>query len=201
MDIVSTIITKNEYSISKSSKDLKNTTSHLKSKECKEIAEAGDQLSMLENSTPSRQKDSQSKGRRSRVIIKDQPDTLPSVPSQSGSKSTAVEGKEEQNAESATQLGHTRLKSSLKHSGGEKVPRSVTWADEKMDGAESRDLCEVSELEVKKEGPTGLGGVIDNRDDNNADRFASAEACAMALSQAAEAIASGETDVTDAGIP
>lgn len=204
MDFVSTIITKDEYSISKSSKGLKDTTSHAKSKEPKEKASIGDQLSMLEKSSPPIQNDSESKlreskGRRSRVIFKDEFSTaeVPSVPSQSGSELNGVKGKEEYHTENAAQLGPTKPKSSLKPSGGKKVIRSVTWADEKMDSADSRDFCKVRELEVKKEDPNGLGD-IDVGDDDNALRFASAEACAVALSQAAEAIASGETDMTDA---
>ena len=207
MDFFSTIITEDEYNISKSCKDFKDTTSRAKSKEPKEKANIRDQLSVLEKSVLPIQNDSESKlrvskGMRSRVTIKDEVNTpeVPSVPSQSCSELNDVKDKEEYHAENVAQLGHSKPKSSLKPSGGKKVTRSVTWADEKMDGADSRDLCEVGELDGKKEGPSGLVGGMDVGEDDNALRLASAEACAIALSQAAEAIASGETDTTDAGM-
>ena len=206
MDFFSTIITEDEYNISKSCEDFKDTTSRAKSKEPKEKANIRDQLSVLEKSVLPIQNDSESKlrvskGTRSRVTIKDEVSTpeVPSLPSQSCSELNDVKDKEEYHAENAAQLGHSKPKSSLKPSGGKKVTRSVTWADEKMDSADSRDLCEVRELDGKKEGPSGLGG-MDVGEDDNALRLASAEACAIALSQAAEAIASGETDTTDAGM-
>ncbi|KAK6159790.1 hypothetical protein DH2020_003171 [Rehmannia glutinosa] len=65
------------------------------------------------------------------------------------------------------------LKSSLKTSVLKKATRSVTWADEKTD-----------DEEVGEESY----------------RFASAEACAMALTQAAEEVASGKSEASDAGM-
>lgn len=206
MDFVSTIITEDEYTISKSPKGFKDTTSHAKSKEPKEIADIRDHLSVSEKFTPPIESDSgsklrESKGRRSRVTIKDEASTpeFPSVPGQTCSELNALKDKEEYHLENVAQLGHAKPKSSLKPSCGKKITRSVTWADEKMDGANSRDLCEVRELEVKKEGPSGLR-LMDVEEDDNAIRLALAEAYAVALSQAAEAVASGETDSTDAGV-
>ncbi|GAU21904.1 hypothetical protein TSUD_34010 [Trifolium subterraneum] len=88
-------------------------------------------------------------------------------------------------------------KSSLKSTGEKKLSRSVTWADEKTNSSGSKDLCAVKEFgNTKKE-----SGVADNIDaDDNEDmlRCALAEACAIALSQASEAVASGDSDAIDA---
>lgn len=91
----------------------------------------------------------------------------------------------------------TKPKSSLKSAGDKKLSRSVTWADEKINSAGSRDLCEVKEFgDIKKESDSV--GNIDVADDEDVLRCASAEACAIALSHASEAVASGDSDVTDA---
>ncbi|CAA0839599.1 Putative RNA polymerase II subunit B1 CTD phosphatase RPAP2 homolog [Striga hermonthica] len=76
------------------------------------------------------------------------------------------------------------LKSSLKTSDSNRTNRSVTWADEKTN-ADVRNLCEVKGLKDEEVGQESY-------------RFVSAEACAMALSQAAEAVASGECEASDA---
>lgn len=95
----------------------------------------------------------------------------------------------------------TRPKSSLKSTGKKKLSRSVTWADEKTNSSGSKDLCSVREFgdgDIKKE--SDLEGNIDvTDDDEDMIRRASAEACAIALSQASEAVASGDSDITDAG--
>ncbi|BAT96524.1 hypothetical protein LR48_Vigan02g017500 [Vigna angularis] len=91
----------------------------------------------------------------------------------------------------------TKLKSSLKSAGQKKPSRTVTWADEKINSAGNKDLCEVKEFgDISKEYES-LGNV-DVTDDEYMLRQASAEACAIALSQASEAVASGDSDVTDA---
>ncbi|XP_057451591.1 putative RNA polymerase II subunit B1 CTD phosphatase RPAP2 homolog isoform X2 [Lotus japonicus] len=94
----------------------------------------------------------------------------------------------------------TRPKSSLKSTGKKKLSRSVTWADEKTNSSGSKDLCSVREFgdgDIKKE--SDLEGNIDvTDDDEDMIRRASAEACAIALSQASEAVASGDSDITDA---
>ncbi|WVY99222.1 hypothetical protein V8G54_031373 [Vigna mungo] len=91
----------------------------------------------------------------------------------------------------------TKLKSSLKSAGQKKLNRTVTWADEKINGAGNKDLCEVKEFgDIRKEYES-LGNV-DVADDEDMLRQASAEACAIALSQASEAVASGDSDVIDA---
>ncbi|KAK7278764.1 hypothetical protein RJT34_23800 [Clitoria ternatea] len=98
--------------------------------------------------------------------------------------------------EKATVSCKTKLKSSLKSTGEKKLGHSVTWADEKINSSRSKDLCEVKELgHIKKE-----SDLVGNIDDDNEDvlRCASAEACAIGLNQASEAVASGNSDVTDA---
>ncbi|KAL3620690.1 hypothetical protein CASFOL_035602 [Castilleja foliolosa] len=71
-------------------------------------------------------------------------------------------------------------KSSLKTLGSKKAICSVTWADEKNDGEGQNPKAEDEEV------------------GEESNRFASAEACALALSQAAEAVASGKSEASDA---
>ncbi|KAH0899965.1 hypothetical protein HID58_049533 [Brassica napus] len=79
----------------------------------------------------------------------------------------------------------TVTKSCLKVSGFKKPSHSVTWADQ-SDGVRG-DLCEVRSDDIE----SGL-----NTEDVS--RLALAEACAKALSQAAEAVSSGDLDASDA---
>ncbi|KAF3539691.1 hypothetical protein F2Q69_00024935 [Brassica cretica] len=75
----------------------------------------------------------------------------------------------------------TVTKSCLKVSGAKKLSHSVTWADQ----SDVRgDLCEVRS--------------DDTEDVNSVSRLVLAEACAKALSQAAEAVSSGDLDASDA---
>ena len=82
-------------------------------------------------------------------------------------------------------LQETGLKSSLKTSRSKGRNRSVKWADER----------EKETLEDIKDTPQ----VMQEGDSDSSFRLASAEACAAALSQAAEAVASGEAEAGDAG--
>ncbi|GAB2287255.1 hypothetical protein Dimus_021638 [Dionaea muscipula] len=95
----------------------------------------------------------------------------------------------------AVESSKTSNKSSLKASGGKKAALSVTWADEKNDVG---DLCEV----LKKLGNTEEGSQISKEaelgDDVDLERLASAKACAIALNQAAEAVACGLSNEMDA---
>ncbi|XP_019430421.1 PREDICTED: putative RNA polymerase II subunit B1 CTD phosphatase RPAP2 homolog [Lupinus angustifolius] len=61
----------------------------------------------------------------------------------------------------------------------------------------SRDLCEFKELADIKNKPDIVGNV-DVVDDEERLCWESTEACAIALSQASEAVVSSDTDVTDA---
>ncbi|GER42614.1 RNA polymerase II subunit B1 CTD phosphatase Rpap2 [Striga asiatica] len=99
-------------------------------------------------------------------------------PSQTGAQ---TDGKESQLGKD---LAASVRKSSLKTSDSNRANRSVTWADEKTN-ADGRNLCDVKEL---KDDEVGQESYI----------FVSAEACAMALSQAAEAVASGECEASHA---
>ncbi|CAJ2628517.1 unnamed protein product [Trifolium pratense] len=91
----------------------------------------------------------------------------------------------------------TKPKSSLKSNGKKKLSRSVTWADEKTNSSGSKDLCTVKEFgNTKKE--SGVADNIDADGDEDMLRCALAEACAIALNQASEAVASGDSDANDA---
>ncbi|KAL9262484.1 putative RNA polymerase II subunit B1 CTD phosphatase RPAP2-like protein [Drosera capensis] len=86
----------------------------------------------------------------------------------------------------------TSIKPARKSSGAKKAAcRSVTWADEKNNGG---NLCEIEELKNTNE--VSKNAEADNGED--LERLASAKACAIALHEAAEAVASGASDVTDA---
>ncbi|CAH8382077.1 unnamed protein product [Eruca vesicaria subsp. sativa] len=82
----------------------------------------------------------------------------------------------------------TVTKSCLKVSGSKKLAHSVTWADQSdVRGV----LCEVRSDDTE----SGLNlSSTDTEDVNSASRLALAEACAKALSQAAEAVSSGDLD-------
>ncbi|CAK8571273.1 unnamed protein product [Lathyrus sativus] len=91
----------------------------------------------------------------------------------------------------------TKPKSSLKSDSKKKLSRSVTWADEKTNSSGSKDLCAVKEFgNIKKE--SDMPDNIDAAADEDMLRSALAEACAIALSQASEAVASGDLDANDA---
>ncbi|KAL0292240.1 UNVERIFIED_CONTAM: putative RNA polymerase II subunit B1 CTD phosphatase RPAP2 [Sesamum calycinum] len=92
--------------------------------------------------------------------------------------------------------GATALKSSLKTSDSKKATRSVTWADAKTDG-DGQNLCEFREVKDEKGALVTSHSAVQEVGDESY-RIASAEACARALSQAAEAVASGQHDVSDA---
>ncbi|CAM8895699.1 unnamed protein product [Rhodiola kirilowii] len=85
--------------------------------------------------------------------------------------------------------------------GSRKQTYSVSWADEQVGDHGKKNLCEIEELENVDSGKICIKAEAkaeENNDDSNVIRFASAEACATALNQAAEAVASGEADVNDA---
>lgn len=102
-------------------------------------------------------------------------------------------------AEKASASNASVLKSSLKSSTAKKVARSVTWADEQTDGLDNKTLCDYNEYEKNRDS-SGQSASAEMGVDDNSYRFASAEACARALTEAAEAVASGDSDVADAGV-
>ena len=81
------------------------------------------------------------------------------------------------------------LKSSMKLPGSKSVMQSVTWADENGSVLESSKLYESPSSSIKQS-EEGIDISL---------RRASAEACAAALIEAAEAISSGTSEVDDAG--
>ncbi|KAJ6677376.1 hypothetical protein OIU85_010535 [Salix viminalis] len=141
------------------------------------------------------------KADRSKGAIKDelscQDLSSPSDSCQTSSITIIAEAKEKSVSDKAAKPVESTLKPSLKTSGAKKLTRSVTWADEKVGSSGSGDLCEVRKMEDTKEGPEIVGS-IDKKDDGYVLKFKSAEACATALSEAAEAVASGDADASNA---
>ncbi|XP_050382942.1 putative RNA polymerase II subunit B1 CTD phosphatase RPAP2 homolog [Argentina anserina] len=152
-----------------------------------------------------------------------------------------IEEVEESSGGKGEKSSEGTLRSSLKHLGKRKLNRSVTWADERIDGTgrgnlcevrgmldgieypgefgsmhkpstsseagsscswvdktidstKSENICEVRKLQDAKEVPEALGSSVSLHNE----WFESAEACAAALSQAAEAVSIGESDTNDA---
>ncbi|KAH9670398.1 putative RNA polymerase II subunit B1 CTD phosphatase RPAP2-like [Citrus sinensis] len=191
MDFTSVIMTNDEYSISKPHCGSTKTITKTKFEETKENADGEnleDQCAAL-GSLALIKDDS---CRKSKTVVKAEL-SAQKVPSASvlpltGSNISTVDAEREIQVAKESISGVSMPKSSLKSSGSKKVGLSVTWADEKIDGCGSRDLFEVRDMG-------------DDGNDNNADdmlRFASAGACAMALSRVAEAVMSGDSDVADA---
>lgn len=115
---------------------------------------------------------------------------------QNGATSSSRHVKDEAHSEKVIHSSLSKGKSSLRNSGVKKLARSVTWADSDLAGG---NLCEFREFENTKEGPSTSRSNEAGENDGS-ERFASAEACAMALIQAAEAVASGQSDANDAGM-
>lgn len=206
MDFMSTIITQDEYSISKIPSEQTKAVSNSKSKNSKKKVnhkEIKDQCTALDSSLTHAQRGSKTKlhepnGGETRAVAITELNIseLSLGPCQSADNMNAMESEKEFQVGKAAETSSTMLKSSLKSSDATRVTRSVTWADEKTDSKCSKNLCEFSESKDKKEAVMEFG-TTDMRDADNAFRYASAEACAIALSQAAEAAASGESDVPD----
>ncbi|KAE8732791.1 F2P16.20-like protein isoform 2 [Hibiscus syriacus] len=109
------------------------------------------------------------------------------MPVQSDLGTIGTEAEKETRADKAVASSEVLLKSSLKSAGGKKLNRSVTWAEDKNVGNPQKDnLCEVKEMDTQK-GDSEMCGSAEDGDDDKMLRFASAEACAMALSKAAAA--------------
>lgn len=209
MDFTSTIITQDEYSISKLPMNLAEEVSATTLKESKGKKVHGKDTqrhhTVIETSSakPRTLKINQRELKGKSYDITEDGYISQRVPSpsevcQSGSLShvTGAEGAVDGNSDGTST--ETKLKPSLKSAGAKKVNRSVTWADEKVSAANGGNLCKIREMVDKKEPPL-TSGIENGQDDENLLRFSSAEACAMALSQAAEAAASGESDAFDSG--
>ncbi|KAA8545290.1 hypothetical protein F0562_020074 [Nyssa sinensis] len=206
MDFKSTIITEDEYSISKILSGPSMVVSDSKGKEqkgkggCKKME---DEFTILETPSAPLQSNSESKlkesnEQKSGIARNDELSNSESssCPLQDDPNMDASETKEESRAEKVAHLSATMLKSSLKSAGAKQLTRSVTWADEKTDGADNRNLCEVREFKNKKEDAERVS--MNMGDNDHSFRLALAEACAIALSEAAEVVSYGESDVSDA---
>ncbi|KAM6578847.1 hypothetical protein CsatB_030684 [Cannabis sativa] len=90
---------------------------------------------------------------RDELGIQEMPST--SASSQLGSHSSSEKVGEVSHR--TKKLTEATLKSSLKASRKNKLSRSVTWADEKSDSCRKSNLCEVREIEDKKEANSILG--------------------------------------------
>ncbi|XVF20338.1 hypothetical protein REPUB_Repub11eG0189600 [Reevesia pubescens] len=189
MDFTSEIIMNDEYTVSKKPSGSRQSCSGSKLKEvedkriCKDFEE---KCVILGSSSALREKDSS--------IVE-----LPSTKNvnRTDLDTSRAEAERETHTDKAAASSETVLKSSLKSAGAKKLNRSVTWADnKKVDNACNGNLCEVKEMDTQK-GDSVICGSAEDGDDDNMLRFVSAEACAMALSKAAEAVASGDSDVTD----
>lgn len=208
MDFKGVIITQDEYNISKMSSGPVTTVSNAKSKELKgkgSPENLENQFTILDITPAPIQIDSKCKLKET----KEEESSISGIsesssyPPQNSPKINADEAKEEFHAVKANHFSAAVPKPSLKSAGAKKPHRSVTWADKRTDGAYNKNLCEVRELENAEEYADKFS-FPDTGDDVNSVRFASAEACVVALSQAAEAVASGESDasvaVSEAGV-
>ncbi|GAB4851106.1 hypothetical protein Ancab_030400 [Ancistrocladus abbreviatus] len=203
VDFMSTIITQDECSISEAPVVPVETVPKQKSKGSKGKLNRKDprvQSTMLTESRASHPKLElmNSDAAQSGSVKPDKPLAKESLHhNQNGHCENGVDPMDEIHAGNAIQLSKTLIKSSIKSSGMRKAGCTVSWADKKNNGVAGRDLCEFQELKNTKEGSETLNS-IEAEDDSDLDRRASAKACAMALNQAAEAVASGLSDVTDA---
>ncbi|KAK8564655.1 hypothetical protein V6N13_019842 [Hibiscus sabdariffa] len=187
MDFTSEIIMNDGYTVSKTSPGSRQGCSGLKLKEVEGVCKDFEERCLIsESSSGLREKNSS---------IVEQPST--SCVYQNDLGTIGTEAEKETHVDKAVASGEVVLKSSLKSAGAKKLNRSVTWADNKnVDNAWKGNLCEVKEMDTQK-GDSEMCGREDG-DDDTVLRFASAEACAMALSKAAAAVSSGDSDVNDA---
>ncbi|GMI88900.1 hypothetical protein HRI_002559300 [Hibiscus trionum] len=190
MDFTSEIIMNDEYTVSKAASGSRQGCSGLKLKGvegegvCKDFEE---KCLISESSSALGEKDSS---------IVELPST--SYVYQSDLGTIGTEAEKETHVDEAVASSEGLLKSSLKSAGAKKLNRSVTWADNKnAHNARKGNLCEVKEMDTQK-GDSEMCGRAEYGDDDTVLRVASAEACAMALSNAAAAVASGDSDVNDA---
>ncbi|XXG80425.1 hypothetical protein AAC387_Pa09g1290 [Persea americana] len=157
----------------------------------------GDQLSASEASMGPQKNDSKPKANRKSKGK----DIVEKAGKQSETQSRSALSKGPQGevsvAAAVVKQNGTQLKSALKSSGVNPLSRNVTWADEKK--AENMDAGNLFNGQKNKEKSESIkNSSVSEVNDESSLRFALAEACAIALSQAAEAVASGECDAEDA---
>ncbi|KAL0335387.1 UNVERIFIED_CONTAM: putative RNA polymerase II subunit B1 CTD phosphatase RPAP2 [Sesamum radiatum] len=195
LNFTSTIITEDEYSISKA-------VPPVKAKESKgkviieDVNSRANQMQKPAAPLPNIQETKSKKSDKHKHVIKtdDELSILETAAGQSQNDFTKEENEPLLGKECAS--GATALKSSLKTSDSKKATRSVTWADAKTDG-DGQNLCEFREVKDEKGALVTSHSAVQEVGDESY-RIASAEACARALSQAAEAVASGQHDVSNA---
>ncbi|KAL8171783.1 hypothetical protein V2J09_023587 [Rumex salicifolius] len=191
MDFMSTIITEDEYSVSKplSGNDFGETSKEPNGKLIQK--EAGDISSAVDKSSTSTQIGSKKKLINSATVNSDQSGEGPE-----GSSNIAAINPVTLHPGEAIKPSKTMSRSSLKSSNLIKSGRKVTWADENQTVSDAGNLCEFEEPSSSKE--VSVKSSSAEAGENDSQRFASANAVAIALSQAAEAVASGQSDVDDA---
>ncbi|KAH9622666.1 hypothetical protein KSS87_021494 [Heliosperma pusillum] len=206
MDFTSTIITEDEYSVSKMppSQPISDQDQVAREFSAKlDLADSKKQFECSDNSVDLEENFSQRSVQPAvdrSVSAENENGRLARAPfrhSENDASSSSGYVKDESRTAHDIHSSKAKSKSSLRTSGSKRAARSVTWADEKANGVASGNLSEFREIEDTKEELISLRskGV---EDDEESRRFESAEACAMALSQAAEAVASGQSDATDA---
>ncbi|XP_011087530.1 putative RNA polymerase II subunit B1 CTD phosphatase RPAP2 homolog isoform X2 [Sesamum indicum] len=195
LNFTSTIITQDEYSISKSVPLVKDKESKGKVS-INDVNSQGNQMEKPDAPLPNVQETKSKKSDKHKHVTKtdDKLSILEAAAGPSQNDLTKEENGHRLGKECAS--GATILKSSLKTSDSKKATRSVTWADAKTDG-DGQNLCEFREVKDGK-GALVTSHSADQEVGDESYRIASAEACARALSQAAEAVATGQHDVSDA---
>ncbi|KAL9248231.1 hypothetical protein vseg_021577 [Gypsophila vaccaria] len=191
IDFMSTIITEDEYNVSKSPRS--QVVSDQVAQEFSEKLGLADSEKQSDHS-----EDSVGHEKNFSPSAENENARLANVSFQhSGSNASSSSGyvKDESPAAHDIHSSKATSKSSIRTSGSKRAARSVSWADEKPNGVASGNLCEFEESKDTG-GPSTLISREMNDDDSR--RFASAEACATALIQAAEAVASGQFDATGA---
>uniref|UniRef100_A0A803PVX3 RNA polymerase II subunit B1 CTD phosphatase RPAP2 homolog n=1 Tax=Cannabis sativa TaxID=3483 RepID=A0A803PVX3_CANSA len=166
MEFSSTLFTEVEYTVSKTPLSSKNTGFDIQLKEPQEKLgkKTENQFTLLDTSFNPMSSDLETKTKqmevgsckavsRDELGIQEMPST--SASSQLGSHSSSEKVGEVSHR--TKKLTGATLKSSLKASRKNKLSRSVTWADEKSDSCGKSNLCEVREIEDKKEATSILG--------------------------------------------
>lgn len=213
MDFTSAIIMQDEYSVSKSL-DQAVTIGNLKNNEAKsklksdhregKSTELGE--SAVSKSSHDHKKCLVSDGSQGRNVTFEKLDDLSkkldeklSISNPPGPCKKVAKSDSKTYIEKGSASNGSVLKSSLKSSTAKKGTRSITWADDNTGSHDNKNLCDYNEYENKRDvSSISVSGVTEV--DDNSDRLASAEACAEALTEAAEAVANGESDVRDAGM-
>lgn len=165
MDFKSTIITQDEYTISKLPTGPQTTTANAKSKQSKgkgSRTKTENSFTIMEMPPSPMQTDSDRK-------LKEPKEEKSSIVTNS------AEAQEEFRAVKGDHSSAIMPKPSLKSGGAKKQIRSVTWADERADAAEVGNLCEVREMENTKE-HANKSSFPGRGDDDYSVLFGSAEA-------------------------